>query len=236
MKLGKWIGGGLGWALFGPIGAIFGFAAGAIIDVDEISIKSHQQTTRGDFIASLLVLVAAVMKADGVVKRSELNYVKDFLRQSLGEAAAREALVTLRDILKSEIPVDEVCQQINLNLDYSSKLQLVHLLIGIAKADNELANAEIELIKRIAFILRVNTATFESIINVNNSIHDAYKVLEVSPDASNEEIKKVYRRLAVEHHPDKVSYLGEDLQKKAQEKFQKINEAYEIIKKERGIK
>ncbi len=238
MKLGKWIGGGLGWALFGPIGAIFGFAAGAIIDSDNFSTKSRYQThtTQGDFIASLLVLIAAVMKADGTIKRSELEYVKDFLRQSLGEAAAQDALISLRNILRNDIPIEDVCRQINLNLDYSSKLQLIHLLIGVAQADKEISSSENELIKRIAILLQLNASTFESLLNVNNPVQDAYKVLEVSPNASNEEIKKAYRRLANEHHPDKVSYLGEELQKKAKEKFQKINEAYDIIKKERGIK
>ncbi len=236
MKWGKWIGGGLGWALFGPIGAIFGFAAGAIIDVDENTLKGRRKTTRGDFIASLLVLVAAVMKADGTVKRSELNFVKAFLRDLLGEEEAQEALLSLRDIMKQEIPVELVCQQINAHLDHSSKLQLIHLLIGIAQSDKEMVASEIELIRNISFRLGINPSTFESLLRVNNPVEDAYKVLEISPDATDEEVKKAYRKLAIEHHPDKVSYLGEEIQKKAHEKFQKINEAYEQIKKQRGIK
>ena len=63
----------------------------------------------------------------------------------------------------------------------------------------------------------------------------AYKVLEVDPAADNEDIKKAYRQLALKNHPDKVAYLGEEIRQKAQEKFQKISEAYVIIKKERGI-
>lgn len=236
MKWGKWIGGGLGWAFFGPIGALFGFAAGAIIDSDEYVKTGKNATTRGDFIASLLVLVAAIMKADGTIKRSELNYVKSFLRDLLGEEEAQEALLSLRDILKIEIPVELVCSQINNHLDYSSKLQLIHLLIGIAEADNEIVRSEINLIKRIANLLNIPTSTIESLLNVNGTVDDAYKILEVSPDATDEEIKKAYRKLAVEHHPDKVSYLGEEIQRKAQEKFKKINEAYELIKKQRGIK
>lgn len=235
MKWGKWIGGGLGWALFGPIGALFGFAAGSIIDSDEYVKNKKKSTTRGDFIASLLVLIAAVMKADGTIKRTELNYVKTFLRELLGEEEALEALLSLRDILKKEIPIEQVCLQINGQLDYSSKLQLIHLLIGIVKVDDYIDNKEIDLIKRIAYLLSISKVTIESLLNVNSPIDNAYKILEVSPNATDNEIKKAYRKLAIEHHPDKVSYLGEEIQKKAQEKFKKINEAYEFIKKQRGI-
>ncbi len=66
-------------------------------------------------------------------------------------------------------------------------------------------------------------------------INSFYTILEVEPTATNEEIKKAYRSMAIKHHPDKVGYLGEDLRKNAEQKFQKINEAYEKIKKERAF-
>ena len=64
----------------------------------------------------------------------------------------------------------------------------------------------------------------------------AYKILEVEQSASNDEIKKAYRKMARKYHPDMVSHLGEDFQKSANEKFRKVNEAYEMIKKERNMK
>ena len=63
----------------------------------------------------------------------------------------------------------------------------------------------------------------------------AYQILEVSKSDDNDTIKKAYRRLVKEHHPDKLAHLGEEHLKGAQEKFQKIQEAYETIKKERGL-
>jgi len=63
----------------------------------------------------------------------------------------------------------------------------------------------------------------------------AYKILEIKPEDSDEEVKKAYRRMAMKYHPDKVSYLGEEFKKTAHEKFQKVNQAYEQIKKERGL-
>jgi DnaJ like chaperone protein len=67
-------------------------------------------------------------------------------------------------------------------------------------------------------------------------VNSAYKILEITPDASDDEVKKAYRRLAVQYHPDKVAHLGEDIKKAATEKFQKLNAAYEEVKKSRGFK
>lgn len=67
------------------------------------------------------------------------------------------------------------------------------------------------------------------------NLNDDYKILEVSPDATDEEVKKAYRKAAIKHHPDKVSHLGEEVRKAAEEKFSKVNEAYERIKKSRGM-
>jgi DnaJ like chaperone protein len=62
-----------------------------------------------------------------------------------------------------------------------------------------------------------------------------YKILEVTPDASDSEVKKAYRKMAMKYHPDKVSHLGQDVKKQAEEKFRKVQEAYENIKKARGF-
>ena len=64
---------------------------------------------------------------------------------------------------------------------------------------------------------------------------DFYEILDLERGASSAEIKKAYRKMAIKYHPDKVSALGEEFQKAAKEKFQKVQEAYETIKKEKGI-
>ena len=77
----------------------------------------------------------------------------------------------------------------------------------------------------------------ESMLNLSgNSLEEAYKVLEIDPSATNEEVRTAYRRLALKHHPDRVATLGEDVKKAAEEKFQQINNAKERIYKARGIK
>ncbi|MDX9847599.1 MAG: TerB family tellurite resistance protein [Tenuifilaceae bacterium] len=235
-KYGKWIAGGLGWAFLGPIGGILGFALGSIFDSSEKTVYTGQTSNRNSFLVSLLVLVAEVMRADGKVVQSELNYVKSYFLKNFGEAASREALMLLRDILKQNVPLQDVCYQIRDNMDYSSRLQLLHFLFGISNADGILHPSEVKVITNIASWIGISTADFESIKSMfNDTLEDCYKILEVSPNATNDEVKKAYRNMALKHHPDKVSYLGEDIRRAAEEKFQKVNGAYEKIKKERGF-
>jgi DnaJ like chaperone protein len=241
-KFGKWIGGGLGWAVGGPIGAIFGFVVGFIFDgsTGEMQVGKTTgysgRTTTGGYVMSLLVLVAAVMKADGKVMKSELDYVKIFMKNNFGEASAQEAVKLLRDLLKQTIPVNEVCRQIKQNMNYSARLQLLHFLFGIAQADGHVEEKERQLIEVIAREMGLGNSDFESIqaMFVRN-INADYKILEIEPTASNEDLKKAYRRMAMKYHPDKVSHLGDDFQKAAKGKFQMVNQAYENIKKERKI-
>ncbi|MFP4047943.1 MAG: TerB family tellurite resistance protein [Bacteroidales bacterium] len=238
-KFTKWITGGLGWAFLGPIGGILGFVLGSLVDESSTqgAKSGYSMTTTGSFSVSLLVLVAAVMKADNRVMRSELNYVKRFFIENFGEESAAEALKMLRDLIKQNIPINEVCQQIKQNMDYSSRLQLLHFLYGIANADGQIHESELRIINRIANGIGIGIKDRNSIQSMFIEDTDyTYKILEVEPSASDEEIKKAYRKMANKYHPDKVSHLGEDFQKVAHQKFRKVNEAYEKIKKERNIK
>jgi DnaJ like chaperone protein len=237
-KFGKWIGAGLGWTIGGPIGAIIGFAFGSFIDASNLEKfdSRKQYTTTGDFVVSLLIVIAAIMKADKKVMQSELIFVKKYLINTFGEEEAGEMLKMLRDILKQEIPVNEVASQIRSRMDYASRLQLMHLIFGIASADGAIVNLELLQLEQIAFQIGIREADIGSLKNMFvQSSDQAYRILEIDPQSTDEEVKKAYRQLALKNHPDKVAYLGEEIRKKAQEKFQKINEAYEIIKKERGI-
>ncbi|HRS53960.1 MAG TPA: TerB family tellurite resistance protein [Bacteroidales bacterium] len=239
-KYGKWIGGGLGWVLGGPIGAIVGFFFGSMVDSmnsAEFEIKPHTQTTmRGDFIVSLLVLSAAVMKADGKIMKSELEYIKTFFRQQFGEEQMKQKILLLREILKQNIDIPAVSEQVKQFMDYSARLQLLHYLFGISLADGNIKPTEIDIIEQISINMGIAASDFKSIKGMFvKDILSSYNILEVSPDATDEEIKKAYRKMALKYHPDKVSHLGEDIQKAAKEKFQKLQEAYEEIKAARGM-
>ena len=236
-KYGKWRGGGLGWVMFGPLGALAGFFIGSMIDSTQITSSTIiERTTRGDFALTLLVLVAAVMKADGKVLKSELEYVKKYFVMNFGREKAGQAIMMLRDLLEQNIPVQDICSQIRKHLDYSSRLQLLHFLFGIAKADGELHPGELGAIENMAGYMGISAGDYTSIKAMFVPDTDwAYKVLEIQPDAGNEDVKKAYRNMALKYHPDKVSYLGEDFQKAAEEKFKKVKEAYEKIREERSF-
>lgn len=240
-KFGKWIGLGLGWAVGGPIGGILGLAVGSIFDAGTVETGRaiggpRTQTLRGDYAASLLVLMAAVMKADGRVLKSELDYVKRYFITRFGEDTASEAVIMLRDILKQEIPLRDVTQQLSQRLDYSYRLEMLHFLFGIASADGAVSDAENSVLNRISGYMGITGSDFQSIRAMFVSQTGAsYKILEIESTATDEEVKKAYRRMAMKYHPDKVSHLGEDFKKVAHEKFRKVQNAYDQIKKERGI-
>ncbi len=248
-KLG-WIGAGLGFVMSGPIGALVGGALGAIIESSGVTKgtkfqskhapfgqqRSQGQTVQGDFSVSLLVLIAAVMKADGKVLKSELDYVKIHLQKMVGAEAMPQLMHVLRDLLKQDIPVQEVCRQIQSNLQYSYRLELLHLLFGIAQADGEIHSNEVTTIEKIAYYLDISRDDIASIKAMFvKDTHSAYQILGIASSATDEEVKKAYRKMAVKYHPDKVAHLGDDLQKQAKEKFQKVQQAYEDIKKQRGM-
>ncbi len=242
IKFGKWLGGTLGWAFGGPLGGVLGFALGSAFDAASVTVKAERggytQTPNhaGDFAASLLVLSAAVMKSDGRTLKSELDYVKKFLVLQFGEAHAQQQILMLKEILNQEIPLRDVCLQIKHFMPHSERIQIVHYLFGISQADGHVHELELQTIQTIANYLGVSHADFNSLKAMYfKDTESDYKILEVEKSATDEEVKKAYRKMAVKFHPDKVAALGEEVQKAAKEKFQHVQQAYENIKKQRGF-
>ena len=244
MGYSKWITGAIGWAVGGPIGAIFGFALGSLLEkgssIEQSPYSQRVQFSpteeRNSFLISLLVFSSAVMKADGKVMKSELDYVREFIKRSFGPDAAVEASKYLRDLLEKEVEISKVGEQIRRYMTYEARIQLLHYLTGIARADGAVSYAELVVLREIAAALAIPLSESNAVFAMfDNGIEAAYQILEIPIDASDNEVKKAYKELAVKHHPDKVSHLGADVQKAAEERFKKIAEAYEKIRKERGI-
>jgi DnaJ like chaperone protein len=257
-KFGKWIGGGLGWVLGGPIGGVLGFVFGSMFDginsgdyaYEGGGERSHpysqdrtqysqqrEETQAGDFAIVLLVLSAAIMKADGRVKKTELDFVKNFFVSRYGIEKTKQNMQVLKEMLQQELPLAQITSQVKHYMDYSSKLQLIHYLFGISMSDDHIHDREVEVIDYIAANIGVDRPDFNSIKAMFlKDEDDLYTILDVDKNVSDEELKRAYKKMAIKYHPDKVSHLGEDVRKEAEQKFQTLNNAYDQIKKQRGIK
>jgi len=185
---------------------------------------------------SLLVLLGAVMKADKQLLKSELDYVKNFLRQQFSHQDTQEYMILFKDIIKQDYPIRDVCRQIQRSMDHPSRLELIHVLFGLSKADGHIHPDEIKVINTIGRYLNINDSDFDSIKAMFvKDTQSAYKILEIKKSVTDSEVKKAYRKMASKYHPDKVNHLGDDLKHLAEEKFKAMNDAYQSIKKERGM-
>ena len=221
-----------------PIGAILGYAYGSMNaepKVENFGSSSRRgyspKTRHGDFVISVLVLLAKVMKADGKLLKSELDYVKNFLIQQFGVLQAKELMMVFKDILDQEYPLRDVCRQIQRSMDHPSRLELIHILYGLSASDGDVHEKEVQVIQAIANYLNINKNDYESIKATFAKDKSApYRILEIDEAANEEEVKKAFRKMANKYHPDKVSHLGKEMQDLAEEKFKAVNDAYQQIK------
>ncbi len=252
MTFAKWIGGALGYAVGGPIGGLLGFAFGSMFDSEEKQNQQYKRvdtgrnrgsdyeryrhrTQSGDFAASLLVLSASVMKADGKLLKSELDYIKAFYQKQFGEQQAAYHMGVLKELLKKDIPLKQVCEQIRYFMEHSARLQLMHFMFGIAHADGHVHSSEERVIQQIASYLGISSRDYQSLRAMfYKDASSAYKILEVSKNVTEDELKKAHRRMVKKYHPDKLKDLGEAQMKIGETKFIEVQKAYEQIKKEKG--
>ena len=261
----KWIVGAIGWAMLGPIGGILGYYFASRLE--KLSEEASQQAgdprveqgQRNSFLISLLVLSAAVIKADGKTTSQELATLRSFFSRNFGPQAGNEAEEIVKELLDKDFNLYEVCTQVRSRMNYSQRLQLFHYLVSLGACDG-LLQREVDILETIATYIGLSKGEVDSIFaqfrygsggnrgysgnggnesyrngnNTSNSENN-YKILGITPNATNDEVKKAYRKMAVKYHPDKVATLGEDVQKAAEEKFKVISQAYQAICKERGI-
>lgn len=267
MAYGSWIGGFIGYIVGGSLGSLAGIILGGLFDLITGGIGGQQRigsfsseqdysphgggqrrapvNERGSFLFSLLVLTAYIIKADGKVMHSEMEMVRQMLRQNFGDQAVREGeqiLLRLFDEQKRQgangfkQTVRQCCSEMAMGMNYGQRLQLLNFLVMVAKADGSVPQSEITALRDVAQWMRLQASEVDSMLNLGgDTLEEAYKVLGVSPSATDDEVKKAYRRLALEHHPDKVAALGEDIRKAAEKKFQEINAAKDKIWKARGL-
>ena len=239
--MSKWLFALIGYSFFRFPGAIVGYFLGNLIE--NFSTKNKFKKSRVNNISSqefelnLLALASLVIKADGKVTKQELDYVRSYFVSAYGKERANATFKIFNDNIKNlGISPVKISRLFNSALNYESRLQVIHFLFGIAKADGNVSVSEINKLLEFSNLLRLSHADFQSIKAMFiNEVGGAYKILEIEKSATDNQVKKAYRDLAKKHHPDKVQHLGDAYVKAAQEKFQKIQKAYERIKQERGF-
>ena len=275
MALGKWIGSALGWILSGGnvLGAIAGYCIGSLLsdatstaerdngfngngntfrnDYSDTQFNQRPfEEDRNSFLFSMLVLSSYIIKADGKIMHSEMNCVRNFLRNNFGEQAVRQGediLLKLFEMQKQQgattfkETIRKSCVEISFHMNIGQRLQLLDYLIIIAKVDGTVSPEEVCALKEVATYLGLSAQDVDSMLNMEASsnqqigLNKAYKILGISPNATNDEVKAAYRKMALKHHPDRVSSLGDDVREAAEKKFQEINNAKERIYKARGL-
>jgi len=243
----RWFAAFIGYMFYRFPGALIGFVIGSLIDnmvggkgksfQSVFQQQTRETVTPADFELHLLSLASMVIKADGNVNQRELDYVRQYFVQSYGKERANATFKTFNEVIKKrQVSAQNVCGMLRQRTRYESRLQILHFLFSIANADGFVTEPEVLEIRNIAGYLGVQMAEFESIKAMFFKNPDsAYKILEINRNASVADIKKAYRTMAKKYHPDKLQHMDDAYQKGAQEKFTKVQEAYEQLQKERGF-
>ena len=233
--------------LGGPIGALIGASLGhALIDEKvragyaEQGRLTGQEQRQAVFFTATFAMLGKMAKADGRVCENEIDVVRSFMRDKmrLDAAAQQFAMGVFNEAKDNNTPFEEYARQFGQVFQGEQQLRLIffEMLFTVALADGVLHPAEERILRAAPALLGLHGGAFDMVKRqfVSDLSHH-YAMLGLDNDAEMSEVKKAYRKLVSEYHPDKVIAKGlpEDFIKFAEEKFREINEAYEAIQKAR---
>lgn len=234
-KYEKWLGAGLGFMVGGPIGGLLGFITGTMFERGQSDAKQISQNV-SEFEVNLMVLASHFIKIDGRVSMSEIQFTEQFMNTHFDPQYNTERRQILNHCLQKEYDLTVACDQIRMNTQHATKVQVVRFLMDLALCDGELSEREHYFIFRIAGFLNVNDVEYRRIRTEHTQQPKVslYEILEVRETASYEEIRASYRKLVIKYHPDRNQGVSAAELKKLTERLQQIKEAYETLKKEKG--
>lgn len=256
---GKLIGGGFGFLMGGPIGALIGAVFGHQFDrgIESTDKYRHtlgdQQRTQAAFFTALFSTMGHLAKADGKVSKDEISMAENIMAQMQLASEQRRAAIDLFNQGKlDDFPLDDVLQQFRNECHGRRNLlqMFVEVLIATALSDGNLHPVEHQLLRHIGNKLGFSPNHIDQLISMvkaqqhytehastptSTRLEDAYRILNISSNSSDDDIKKAYRRLINQHHPDKLVSKGlpDEMIKIATEKTHEIKSAYELIRKHR---
>ncbi|HOV13352.1 MAG TPA: DnaJ domain-containing protein [Spirochaetota bacterium] len=262
--MGKLLGLFFGFLVFGPIGSfiglIFGFIFDANVKVFNYNFFAEDSGVENELLMkSFPALCAEIVLSYGIDKNS-VFIVKNLSIEIFGKKAAIELMESFKNYVENGYSTDRLqslCEELRYGVDSNTKVNLINILFKIIKFRGFYSKSEVDALKRIAQYMGMNINPFGN-SNYNENFYgyyensdgyyqnqniynyttakDYYKVLEIDNSASDDDIKKQYRNLCKKYHPDIVNNLPEKDKKASEEKMKEIIDAYEEIKKERGIK
>lgn len=260
---GKVVGGAFGFMLGGPIGAVLGAALGhqfdhglGLVSRDNSLGVGATERVQVAFFTATFSIMGHMAKADGRVSEQEIDIARHIMqRMELSEEQKKAAMLLFNQGKQADFPFEDILDQFRKECARRTSLvqMFLEIMISTAMADGELHQSERKLLYTISDHLRYPRQFFERLLNMvegqrqyansaqghgRTTLKDAYAVLGVDKTATDTEVKKAYRRLMNQHHPDKLVSKGlpEEMMEIAKEKTQEIKAAYEDIKQSRGMK
>jgi len=231
----KWVAAVIGYSFLRFPGAILGFMVGGFFEFlskNSLQIRTSSYAINPEtFQLNLLALSALIIKADGKVQKKELDFVRSFFIGQYGKERADSIFKTFNTQIKKETQhLDQLTQVFVQQTAYETRLQILHFLFGIANADGNISDVELQKLSQVASGMRLRLPDFESIkaMFVKNT-DNAYKILEIDSNASQDEIKSANGKMDKKYHPDKLRGQDPAMIKGAEEKFREVQKAYETL-------
>jgi len=250
--LGKIIGGTIGFAMAGPLGAIAGAALGHAFDtnadmqhhyIDEGSRLSSGEESQFTFFVAAFSMLAKLAKADGRISQAEIDTIEKFMVYdlNLNPESRHLAINIFHTAVESPNNFEDFAEQFysRFREQYQILELMIDILIRVSVADGALSASEEKLILSAVRIFNFGDEKYKKLKSKYiQDVEKYYAILGCDSHDSNDHIKKQYRKLVSDYHPDKIASKGlpEEFTKFANDKFREIQEAYETIKKERDIK
>ena len=254
---GKLIGGTFGFMLGGPLGALLGASLGHNFDrglggLTSLGDGPDVERVQSAFFTAVFSIMGHLAKADGVVSRDEISLAESVMRQMRLDARQKEVAISLFKQGKADdFPLDEVLEQFRVECHRRRNLlqMFIEILIATALADGSLHSSEQRVLQHVAARIGFSQTEFLQILRRQqagahmhqqkpdsaSALQDAYKVLGLEKSASDADVKRAYRKLMSQHHPDKLVAKGlpEEMMQLANQKTLEIKEAYELVSRAR---